>query len=635
MKYRNILYGAVLAGVALLSSCDVMDTSPSESYSEELVWSTKSTADAFVESAYSSILGGLYAGKYAQMEGYSPNGIHSDLNNLDGFPTEIGLTNSYDTGFNQFSRLRMCNLIIDKAQNSTSLSEGEKKELIAQGHFLRGLVFFYQARWMGRFVPITKLLSVNDTADFKTPLTSSVAESYKYVMDDFDAAIEGLPETSSSGIGNKYAAYAFASRAALQAYAYTGDKTYLTKCIEASNAVINSGKYKLTSDYGNMFQEEGNTDAEIILGYYRLDQNTQCSSYNELIGCIPNISNDEIQTAGGSVFFNNANGKSFEGWATFFPSQDLIDQYLVIDQKDGKAKPWDQTSQYLNSVEEKDPSGLKEGDFVNIPAISRKVPDADDMGSNAKGQKIIKWGVVKDNSRINEIMYNHRDNRFYGTIVYDSCYWLQNELITTCCRGSMWAGVRQGQADSWYTTASGYYWRKNVYDVSPRLYWNVKTNYHFVIARLGEMYMNLAEAKLLQGDLSGAVAALNETRTKHGLLPASTASSEQEVWSDYIRERRCEMAYENDIYWSYLRWGKYGGFANDGAAPGDVINALNTPVHKIQITHDRKQFMIAQMVTNGAWNRNFTVRRYLMPIPQGQIDSRAAGGIHDTQNPGW
>lgn len=199
----------------------------------------------------------------------------------------------------------------------------------------------------------------------------------------------------------------------------------------------------------------------------------------------------------------------------------------------------------------------------------------------------------------------------------------------------MWAGVRQGQADSWYTTASGYYWRKNVYDVSPRLYWNVKTNYHFVIARLGEMYMNLAEAKLLQGDLSGAVAALNETRTKHGLLPASTASSEQEVWSDYIRERRCEMAYENDIYWSYLRWGKYGGFANDGAAPGDVINALNTPVHKIQITHDRKQFMVAQMVTNGAWNRNFTVRRYLMPIPQGQIDSRAAGGIHDTQNPGW
>ena len=68
---------------------------------------------------------------------------------------------------------------------------------------------------------------------------------------------------------------------------------------------------------------------------------------------------------------------------------------------------------------------------------------------------------------------------------------------------------------------------------------------------------------------------------------------------------------------------------------GDVINALNTPVHKIQITHDRKQFMVAQMVTNGAWNRNFTVRRYLMPIPQGQIDSRAAGGIHDTQNPGW
>ena len=86
----------------------------------------------------------------------------------------------------------------------------------------------------------------------------------------------------------------------------------------------------------------------------------------------------------------------------------------------------------------------------------RVVPDEDDMGSTEKGKKIVRYGRVTDDSRINEIMYNNRDKRFYGTIVYDSCTWLSGELVTLCCQGNLWAGVRKDQADSWYTTASGY-----------------------------------------------------------------------------------------------------------------------------------------------------------------------------------
>ena len=50
--------------------------------------------------------------------------------------------------------------------------------------------------------------------DFKTPLTANVAESYKLVIDDMNAGIEGLPEESASGRVNKYVAYAFRCRAA-------------------------------------------------------------------------------------------------------------------------------------------------------------------------------------------------------------------------------------------------------------------------------------------------------------------------------------------------------------------------------------------------------------------------------------
>lgn len=640
-----------LTGILLATSCDVMDTQPKESYDDNLVWGSKETADAFVYSTYAEILKQYTDGEgkdrnsFTLIESFTPNSVHCNLGSLDGFPTETGLDRYSDYGriFDKdkgFGLMRRCNMIMEKAQSSDFTDE-QKKELVAEGRFLRGYVFFMQARWTGRIVPITKVLDENSTEEFMTPLTKDPAETYKYIIDDFKAAADGLPETSLSGRANKYAAYAYLSRAALQAYAYTKDNSYLTLCEEASKAVINSGKYPLSSNYGNMFLESGAYDKEIIFAFYRLDQNTTTTTFeNELVGCQPNIGADEVTASMSSPALKNTNGKTFEGWATYFPTQDLVDQYLVIDVADGKAKSLYETSQYSSNVIEKAVTDLQEGDLQakrgdnETQGSKWSVPEKEDLGSNAKGQKILRYGIVQTSEKINEIMYNNRDARFYSTIVYDSCTW-QNELVTLCCRGNLWAGNRDGQSDSWYTTASGYYWRKGVYDVAPRLYAGNKTNYHLVMARSGEMYLNLAEVYLLKKDIPNAVKMLNETRVQHGQLPASTAATEEEAWKDYIRERRVEMAKENDLYWSYLRWGKYGGYANEGEAEGGVIKALNRPVHKIQISKDRKKFFIGQIVRANAWNRNFSVRRYLMPIPQGGLDKRAASGLVEVNNPGW
>ena len=38
-------------------------------------------------------------------------------------------------------------------------------------------------------------------------------------------------------------------------------------------------------------------------------------------------------------------------------------------------------------------------------------------------------------------------------------------------------------------------------------------------------------------------------------MSESTAATEEEAWTDYIRERNCELTNEGgDIYYSYLRW---------------------------------------------------------------------------------
>ncbi|MDO5608346.1 MAG: RagB/SusD family nutrient uptake outer membrane protein [Capnocytophaga sp.] len=645
MKITNYIVG-LLAGV-LATSCNTLDTKPFESYDDEVVWGSKESADAFVINAYNGSVTS-FIGQNANMESYTPNGIHSDLSSLDQFPYET-MDRYHNSGFGKFGDLRNANLIIKKAQESSVLNPQQVKELVAEGHFLRAVSFFRLALWQGRFVPITEYLNENDTQAFHTPLTASPVESYKLITDDLTKALE-MPETSLSGRANRYAAHAFRSRVALQAYAYTGDASYIDMAIASANAIISSGRYTLSSNYGNMFNNEDPFNGEIILGYYRKSINTTVGNFNEMIRIVPNINNREITLANGGVdadgnplagggpFFKDANGRSFEGWAQYFPTQDLVDQYLVVDDADGTAKAWYETSQYLNAVSEQPAASLAKGDFAKAADVGHDVPEDADMGSNDHGSIIVRYGVVNAAQNISDIMYQNRDRRFSQTIVHDQSTWLKED-VTTNIRGNLWAGIRSltgGQSDSWYTTATGYYWRKGVVEADPRVYVSNRIDYHFVLARLGEVYLNLAEAQLLKGNVGEAVAALNMTRVTHGGLPASTAATLEDAWKDYIRERRVEMAYENDIYWSYLRWGKYGGFANYGLPAGDVVQDLNKSVHKIQITTDRSKFFVAQVTRNqGNRVRVFTPKRYLMPIPQGQLDTRSASGINDAQNPGW
>ena len=80
-----------LVGV-LATSCDVMDTKPMESYDEDLVWSSKRNRRCFVTEVYKSSGSPICRREYAYLESYTPNGIHSDLTNLDAFLLKWGWT---------------------------------------------------------------------------------------------------------------------------------------------------------------------------------------------------------------------------------------------------------------------------------------------------------------------------------------------------------------------------------------------------------------------------------------------------------------------------------------------------------------------------------------------------------------
>ena len=649
---KNIFkYGVLGLGIVAMSSCiDTMDTHPTTVFDAETVWGSKATVEGFVYATYSNVINSGYAGSGTSVgwEARTPNSVKCSQvgEGIDGVATELGVSSGSDFGCNRFSLLRKANMIIHNVQASSTLSEAEKNELSAHGYLMRGMIFFDQARKMGRFVPVTQVFSVENPEEVNIPMTKTVAEGYDIIINDLQKAADYLPTSNMPGLPTRYAAGVLLSRAALQAYAYTNDSKYLDVAIEYANDVINNSGATLATNLApnkSLWNETDLYNPEILWAYYREKENTAVVSFEELMRTYPNISTDNVKNSQSPVALKQANGQTFEGWAVFFPTQDLADQFLVTDEATGEALPWYQTSQYVSNVNVLDPATITEAGQVDqysqLNGDLRRIPTPQDFKQTKDGYPVfqryhqLKEGAERD---LSDLMYQGRDKRFYTTMVYDKCTWM-NENVELNLGGNMSMGVRDKEDGGWYNTTTGYYWRKsNIENPEPRAYHNSKVALHFNITRLGEAYMNLAEAQLLKKNIPAAVEALNATRTKHGGLAPSTASTEEEAWADYIRERNCEMANETgDIYFSYLRWGKYGHYANHGREPGEVIADLDRPAYKIQISRDRTQLIGSQVTLLNSAQRAFTTRRYLLPISQGFLNTREAYGIMDAQNEGW
>ena len=645
---RNIYkYGILGISLMILNSCiDTLDTRPTTSFDDETVWGSKATVEGFINSTYDAVINSGYAGSGSSIswEARTPNGVLCSQvgEGIDNVATELGLSTGNDWGVNRFGLLRKVNMIITNVQNSSTLNETEKIELKAHGNLMRGMIFFDQARKMGRFVPVKEVFTVENPEAVNIPMTEDVSESYKLIIEDLQIAANDLPIENASGLPTRWAAGVLLSRAALQAYAYTGDASYLDVAITAANDVISNSGVELSNSNG-LFNETDLYNPEILWGYYREKENTYVSSFEELMRTYPNVSTDNVINSQSPVALKQANGQTFEGWAIYFPTQDLVDQFLVTDEETGKAMPWYETSQYKNNVTVLDPSSITEAGQVDaykqVNGDARRIPTPQDLKQLNKSYPTftryhqLNKGADRD---LSELMYSGRDRRFYTAIVYDKCSWI-GETVELNLGGNLSAGVRDKEDGGWYNTTTGYYWRKgNIENPTPRAYHNCQVALHFNIVRLGEAYMNLAEAYLLKHDVHNAVKALNMTRTIHGGLSESTAATEEEAWTDYIRERNCELTNEGgDIYYSYLRWGKYGGYANHGRDAGDIIYDLDRPVYKMSISRDRSKLLVGQMTLNNSAQRKFTEKRYLLPINQSFLNTREAYGLDHVQNKGW
>lgn len=173
-------------------------------------------------------------------------------------------------------------------------------------------------------------------------------------------------------------------------------------------------------------------------------------------------------------------------------------------------------------------------------------------------------------------------------------------------------------------TPTGYYLKKLLNAaVDTRAATTNMTKHNWVTFRLGEAYLNYAEAVfkyLGSADATSAEfpmsarEAASKTRTRVSMPAFPTGMSNDAFWEKYKNERRVELAFEGHRFWDVRRWKE--------------ADKYFSKITEMQITkNDDGTYTYTPKTINRRWED----KMYLFPIPQSEI-------LKDpnlTQNPGW
>lgn len=153
------------------------------------------------------------------------------------------------------------------AVNDNAFTGNRKKELLSEARFLRAYahfkLLFYFAEWFKPESPYGVLLRDElSTLSNIAKKRSTVAESYQFILDDLDYAIENGPETNPNYYASKWAAMALKMRVLIS----RGQQNDYADVAALGNTIIQQGPYALESSLKDLFYVKGLNSQEVILG---------------------------------------------------------------------------------------------------------------------------------------------------------------------------------------------------------------------------------------------------------------------------------------------------------------------------------------------------------------------------------
>src|SRR5690606_2170280 len=183
----------------------------------------------------------------------------------------------------------------------------------------------------------------------------------------------------------------------------------------------------------------------------------------------------------------------------------------------------------------------------------------------ADGSDYIYYDNVED-------IFEGKDARMYGTIIYPGANFRGQEIFmqagVMAWNGSSYDQVESDGLATEYTDGgilvaaggphrsiqevsnTGFYLRKYVDNAVGSSTRGIRSEVWWVRFRLGEIYLNAAEAAFELGE-PDAVSYINTLRERAGFGPNSLSTLSL---ADIMHERRVELAFEDHVVWDYKRW---------------------------------------------------------------------------------
>ncbi|MHA8065922.1 RagB/SusD family nutrient uptake outer membrane protein [Aquirufa sp. ROCK2-A2] len=615
---KKIYLIIALSGVgSVLTSCNdnFVNTVPLDQLSESVVWSDPNLAEAFVTELYGGLgNGGFDEQMLASLTDESsfthPGRGITTITESRSNPADIGWVNGTLSWQNMYTRIRACNLALEKLKAATTFSAALVERLNGEAKFMRAYYYHQLVRYYGGVPIIDKSFSLTDT-DFLSK-RNSMKESIAFIVKDCDEAATLLNGKSlAAGRASKAAALALKSRILLYAasdlydattakakstamgamstpeiLAYTdGDRMSRWKAAkDAAKAVLD------LSGYGNKLNLSEPASKDDGMANYMNNSLARNGGEKELIFARYFI--NAKQEGGGRIgLFNGPNG--YHNWAGNAPIQNLVDDYEMMD---GSKFSWTNP------------------DHSAAP-------------------------------------YNNRDPRFYATLLYDGAGWKprtadvaskdpanqiqtgQYEITSGGSKVSYFGlDTRKSTVEDWNGSYTGYYFRKFT-DPNPSIIdQNTWQQIPWPFFRYTEAVLNYVEACIELGEEAEAKAWLNKIRFRSG-MPEITESGAA-LRDKYRNERRVEMAFEEQRYHDARRWmiapTTLGNKVKIINVFGSLKSGKSVSLYKYDPTSYDYSYKVVDM-DPGKENRSWADKMYFLPIHRDEMNRNK----NLVQNPGY
>lgn len=605
-KMKNIFkYTFLICTMGLLfSSCkkDWLERTPKDIILEDQVWNDP------------VMITGLLANYYDRFP--TETGLEGNFRNAanyadamwSGYSGEDWRNNIINYGFESwrywdYGLIRDINLAIESIEAyGENLTEQQKAEFSAELRFQRAFIYFEMVKRMGGVPLVTSQLIYDysgDPSDLQLPRAKE-SEIYDFIASEMDAIKDQLGNAGSNTRANKYTALALKSRAMLYAASLAKYNNqmgspiqtpngevgipasladdYYRKSLEASLEIINSGVYSLyqnNPDPGANFQElflSKSDNPEVIFAKdFLSDKNKRHGFTYENI--VRSVREDNLASSG------------------ITPGLGLVESYEYLDGTDGTLKI--RTDDNSDFIYYDDPENL----FANKDG--RLYGTIIYPGSTFKGLEIeIQAGVMLWDAASNS--YETIEGSALGSNYTDG------DLLTSA------AGPHRSIQE---VSNTGFYLRKYVDIGAGTSTRGILSDVWWVWFRLGEIYLNAAEAAFELGQ-ANAVDYINALRERAGFGPNSLSN----LTIEKIRnERRVELAFEDHRLWDLKRWRIAHTVLNGNASnEGAMIYALYPyrVVRPGDAARDGKYVFVKMLAPRFRAPRFFRVENYYSSIAQ-------------------